>query len=232
MSFGTVLSLLLAWLLLGCAGPPNTESISRHMYKQKTTNQDPKQQEEAETNGPAGAQVATFGQGCFWCAEAIFESLKGVISVTSGYSGGQVPNPTYEQVCTGQTGHAEVVQIVFDPKVITYEELLEVFWLTHDPTTPNRQGNDIGPQYRSIILYHNEDQKRLAEKAKAELEKVGAWDQPIVTEIVAFEVFYPAEEYHQNYFARNPDKAYCQAVIRPKMEKFRKVFKSKLKDGQ
>jgi peptide-methionine (S)-S-oxide reductase len=135
-------------------------------------------------------------------------------------------------VCTGQTGHAEVVQIVFDPKVITYEELLEVFWLTHDPTTPNRQGNDIGPQYRSIILYHNEDQKRLAEKAKAELEKVGAWDQPIVTEIVPFEVFYPAEEYHQNYFARNPDKAYCQAVIRPKMEKFRKVFKSKLKDGQ
>jgi peptide-methionine (S)-S-oxide reductase len=184
-----------------------------------------------QTNPPAGSETATFGQGCFWCAEAIFESLKGVISVTSGYSGGRVPNPTYEQVCTGETGHAEVVQIVFDPKVITYEELLEVFWLTHDPTTPNRQGNDIGTQYRSIILYHNEEQKRIAEKAKAELEKVGAWEKPIVTEIVPFEAFYPAEEYHQNYFARNPDKAYCQAVIRPKMEKFRKVFKSKLKDG-
>lgn len=226
MSLGAALSPLLAWLLLGCAGPAQTASISTSMEQQNTSH--PQQD---QTNPPAGSETATFGQGCFWCAEAIFESLKGVISVTSGYSGGRVPNPTYEQVCTGETGHAEVVQIVFDPKVITYEELLEVFWLTHDPTTPNRQGNDIGTQYRSIILYHNEEQKRIAEKAKAELEKVGAWEKPIVTEIVPFEAFYPAEEYHQNYFARNPDKAYCQAVIRPKMEKFRKVFKSKLKDG-
>ena len=175
-------------------------------------------------------ETATFGSGCFWCTEAVFERLNGVHKVVSGYAGGTVENPTYEQVCSGKTGHAEVTQITYDPKVITYDELLEVFWRTHDPTTLNRQGNDVGTQYRSVIFYHNEEQKRLAEKYKEELNKSGAWDKPIVTEIKPFTNFYPAENYHQNYYDNNPAQPYCSFVITPKVEKFEKVFKDKLKN--
>lgn len=174
-------------------------------------------------------QKATFGSGCFWCTEAIFENLNGVHSVVSGYAGGHVLNPTYEEVCTGTTGHAEVTQITYDPSLISYDELLEIFWKTHDPTTLNRQGNDVGPQYRSVIFYHNEEQKKLAEKYKTELDKSGAWDKPIVTEISPLTNFFPAEKYHQDYYNNNPNQGYCAFVIAPKLEKFRKVFKDKLK---
>jgi len=178
---------------------------------------------------PAGMQQATFGTGCFWCSEAIFQRLKGVHSVVSGYSGGDVKNPTYEQVCSKTTGHAEVVQITFDPGVITFPELLEVFWKTHDPTTKDRQGNDVGPQYRSVIFYHNGEQKKLAEEYKQKLDKSGAFDAPVVTEITAYGAFYPAENYHQNYFNLNGRQPYCSFVIRPKVDKFTEVFKNKLK---
>ncbi|HVZ57165.1 MAG TPA: peptide-methionine (S)-S-oxide reductase MsrA [Chitinophagaceae bacterium] len=174
--------------------------------------------------------TATFGTGCFWCTEALFKELEGVISVTSGYSGGTVPHPTYTEVCTGQTGHAECVQIVYDPAKISFDELLEVFWQVHDPTTLNRQGADVGTQYRSAIFYHNEEQRQKAEKYKADLDKSGAFDRPIVTEITRFSAFYPAEKYHQDYYANNKNSnPYCSIVIRPKLEKFEKVFKNKLK---
>lgn len=171
----------------------------------------------------------TLGAGCFWCVEAVFQQLNGVISVTSGYAGGHTENPTYKEVCTGTTGHAEVAQIVYDPAKITLDELLEVFWQTHDPTTLNRQGNDEGTQYRSAIFYHNQKQKEIAEKYKKELDASGAWDKPIITEISPLTKFYKAENYHQNYYNQNGDQAYCTYVIRPKLEKFRKVFKDKLK---
>ncbi len=174
-------------------------------------------------------ETATFGSGCFWCTEAIFEQLEGVIDVTSGYSGGHVPNPTYKQVTTGTTGHAEVCQITYDPQIISYDELLKVFWSTHDPTTLNRQGNDVGTQYRSVIFYHNEKQKELAEKYKSKLEEAKIFPNPIVTEISPFTNFYKAEDYHQNYYELNPDQAYCSFVITPKVEKFKKIFKNKLK---
>ena len=174
--------------------------------------------------------IATFGAGCFWCVEAVFQSLKGVDKVVSGYSGGHVKDPTYRQVCTGTTGHAEVCQIYYDPSVITFTELLEVFWSTHDPTTPNRQGNDIGPQYRSVIFYHNDVQKDLAKKYKDKLNQSGAYENPVITEIVPFKTFYEAEDYHQEYFDLNPTQPYCTFVIQPKMDKFRKVFKAKLKE--
>jgi peptide-methionine (S)-S-oxide reductase len=173
--------------------------------------------------------TATFGTGCFWCTEAIFQQLEGVLKVSSGYSGGNVPNPSYEAVCTGTTGHAECIQVVYDPQKISYDELLEVFWQTHDPTTLNRQGNDVGTQYRSVIFYHNAAQKEKAEKYKAELNKSGAWDNPVVTEISPFKEFYVAENYHQDYYNQNGSQPYCYYVIRPKLEKFQKVFKSKLK---
>ncbi|PVD53358.1 peptide-methionine (S)-S-oxide reductase [Terrimonas sp.] len=175
-------------------------------------------------------QIATFGTGCFWCTEAVFQQLKGVSKVTSGYSGGHVANPTYEQVCTKTTGHAEVIQIKYDPAVISFDELLEVFWQTHDPTTLNRQGNDVGPQYRSVIFYHTEEQKEKSEKYKAALDKSGAWTSPIVTAIEPYKNFYAAEDYHQNYYNLNGKQPYCYFVIRPKLEKFEKVFKSKLKE--
>jgi peptide-methionine (S)-S-oxide reductase len=175
-------------------------------------------------------EIATLANGCFWCTEAIFTSLEGVIQVTSGYTGGKVKNPTYKEVCSGLTGHAECLQIVYDPSKIQFEELLEVFWETHDPTTLNRQGNDVGTQYRSAIFYHTEEQKEKSIRFKEELNKSGAFDKPIVTEIAAFELFYPAEDYHQQYFEINGDSnPYCQLVVRPKVEKFRKVFKDKLK---
>ncbi|MCO5240714.1 MAG: peptide-methionine (S)-S-oxide reductase MsrA [Chitinophagaceae bacterium] len=173
--------------------------------------------------------TATFANGCFWCTEAVFQQLAGVISVTSGYSGGHVPNPTYEQVCEKNTGHAEALQIIYDSTVISFDELLEVFWKTHDPTTLNRQGNDVGPQYRSVIFYHNNLQKEKAESYKSSLDKSGAWPNPIVTAIEAFTNFYPAEDYHQNYYKLNGKAPYCQYVIRPKLEKFEKAFKHKLK---
>ena len=177
----------------------------------------------------ARRETATFANGCFWCTEAVFQQLEGVKKVTSGYSGGHVPNPTYEQVCEKNTGHAEALQIVYDPAVISFDELLEVFWKTHDPTTLNRQGNDVGPQYRSVIFYHNNTQKEKAEAYKAQLDKSGAWPDPIVTAIEPFTNFYPAEDYHQNYYKLNGKAPYCQYVIRPKLEKFEKVFKDKLK---
>ncbi|MFN3872483.1 MAG: peptide-methionine (S)-S-oxide reductase MsrA [Ignavibacterium sp.] len=173
--------------------------------------------------------VATFGSGCFWCTEAIFERVKGVQKVISGYSGGTTENPTYKEVCTGTTGHAECTQIYYDPSVISYDELLEIFWKTHDPTTLNRQGNDIGTQYRSVIFYHNLEQKEKAEYYKKKLEEEKIWDKPIVTEIAEFKKFYPAEDYHQNYYDNNPYQGYCAFVITPKIEKFEKVFKDKLK---
>ncbi|MHA2080779.1 MAG: peptide-methionine (S)-S-oxide reductase MsrA [Candidatus Thorarchaeota archaeon] len=173
-------------------------------------------------------ELITFGSGCFWCTEAVFQQLKGVETVVSGYSGGSVEKPSYEQVTSGRTGHAEVCQIQFDPEQISFEEILEVFFNTHDPTTLNRQGNDVGTQYRSVIFYHSEEQRMIAEKVKTELDKSGSWKNPIVTEIVPFEKFYPAEGYHQNYFRNNPNQSYCRLVIAPKLDKFEKVFKLKL----
>jgi peptide-methionine (S)-S-oxide reductase len=174
-------------------------------------------------------EKATFGSGCFWCTEAIFEKLNGVESVVSGYSGGTVVNPTYKEVTTGRTGHAEVTQIIFDPKIISFKELLEVFWQTHDPTTLNQQGNDVGTQYRSAIFYHNEEQKKLAEEYKKKLEDAKVFEDPIVTEITKFDVFYTAEDYHQDYYEQNKSQPYCSFVITPKVDKFKKVFKDKLK---
>lgn len=173
--------------------------------------------------------TATFGAGCFWCVEAVFQELDGVMSVSSGYMGGAVKNPTYKEVCTGQTGHAEVARIIYDPAKISFADLLEVFWKTHDPTTLNRQGADVGTQYRSVIFYHSEEQKTEAESYKKKLDESGAWDKPLVTEISPAEIFYEAEEYHQNYYTQNGDASYCQFVIRPKMDKFRKAFADKLK---
>ncbi|MCU0427649.1 MAG: peptide-methionine (S)-S-oxide reductase MsrA [Candidatus Kapabacteria bacterium] len=182
-----------------------------------------------DTPSAGKTEIATFGSGCFWCTEAIFQRVEGVVKVVSGYEGGTVKNPTYKQVCEGTTGHAECTQITFDPAKVSYDELLKIFWKTHDPTTLNRQGNDVGTQYRSVIFYHNEQQKVLAEKYKKELNASGAWDNPIVTEISATSTFYPAEDYHQNYFNDNPGQGYCAFVIRPKVEKFEAVFKDKLK---
>jgi peptide-methionine (S)-S-oxide reductase len=177
--------------------------------------------------------TATFGTGCFWCTEALFEQLDGVVKVTSGYSGGQVPNPTYKQVCTGETGHAECVQIQYEPNKISFDELLEVFWQVHDPTTLNRQGADVGTQYRSVIFYHNNEQKQKAEHYKAELDKSEAFKNPIVTEIAPATTFYAAEDYHQEYYENNKNSnPYCAIVIRPKMEKFQKVFGKKLKGAE
>lgn len=173
-------------------------------------------------------ELATFGSGCFWCTEAIFQQVKGVVKVVSGYSGGKVKNPSYKEVCTGLTGHAEVVQITYNPSVISYDELLEIFWQTHDPTTLNRQGNDVGTQYRSVIFYHNEEQKRKAEFYKKKLDEAGVFNRPIVTELSPFTEFYPAEDYHQNYYRLNPAAPYCTYVIAPKLEKFKKVFADKL----
>jgi len=172
-------------------------------------------------------ELATLGGGCFWCLEPIFKDLRGVEQTVVGYSGGAVPHPTYERVCTGTTGHAEVVQITFDPRVISFKEILEVFFSVHDPTTPNRQGADVGPQYRSVIFYRDQDQKEIAEKMIQELNAAGIYDTPIVTEVLPFKAFYEAEDYHQEYFVKNPDQPYCRVVIAPKVEKFRRHHSSK-----
>src|SRR3990170_674073 len=177
-------------------------------------------------------EVATLAAGCFWCLEAVFDDLEGVTDVVSGYSGGHVPDPTYKHVCTGETGHAEVVQVAFDPGVISYRDLLKVFFTIHDPTTLNRQGADIGTQYRSAIFYHSSEQKRTAEDVIAELSAAKLWDRPIVTEVTALQTFYPAEDYHQEYFRRNPAQPYCQMVVAPKVVKFRKQYLQQLKKPQ
>jgi len=174
-------------------------------------------------------EVATLGGGCFWCLDGIFRDLKGVERVESGYAGGYTKNPSYREVCSGTTGHAEVVQVTFDPSIISYRDLLGVFFTIHDPTTLNRQGADVGTQYRSLILYHSEAQHRTADEVLADLSERGVWDNPIVTQIEPFEAFYPAEEYHQDYFAQNPDQPYCQIVIAPKVSKFRKTYLDRLK---
>ena len=210
-------AVLLTATLLSCA-----QQKEKKQYSMATTNN-------TTQVAAATTDTATFGEGCFWCTEAFFQRLEGVISVTSGYGGGHVENPTYEQVCDKTTGHVELARIVYDPSKISYDELLEVFWKTHDPTTKDRQGNDVGPQYKSVIYYHSEEQKQKAEKYKAELDKSGAWDKPIVTTIEPFKNFYPAENYHQDYYNNNQQQGYCYFVIRPKLEKFEKVFKDKLK---
>lgn len=177
----------------------------------------------------AKREVVTLGGGCFWCIEAVFPELRGVESAVSGYSGGEVPDPTYEEVCRGRTGHAEVVQVTFDPDVVSLREILQVFFTVHDPTTLNRQGADVGPQYRSAIFYHTEEQRRVAEAVIAEMERERVWEAPIVTEVTPFTRFYPAEAYHADYFRRNPTQPYCQMVVAPKVTKFRKLFRDRLR---
>jgi peptide-methionine (S)-S-oxide reductase len=214
MRYKVMLGTVLTFFFWSCAQKENPNKAMSDSYAQSST---------------IKTDTATFGTGCFWCSEAIFEQLDGVLKVTSGYSGGHVVNPTYEQVSSGTTGHAESVQIVFDPSKINFDELLKVFWQTHDPTSLNKQGNDEGPQYRSVIFYRNSLQKQKAEYYKDELDKSGAFPKPIVTAIEPYENFYVAEDYHQNYYTNNPNQPYCYFVIRPKLEKFEKVFKDKLK---
>lgn len=185
--------------------------------------------ETKQETGKSHLQIATFAAGCFWCVEAQYQQLEGVDTVVSGYLGGHVDNPTYKEVCTGTTGHAEACNIYYDPAVISYDELLAAFWVAHDPTTLNRQGNDVGTQYRSAIFYHNEEQKQKAEEYKKKLNDEKAFSGPIVTEISPYAKFYVAEEYHQNYYNQNTNQGYCQFVVKPKMDKFKKVFADKLK---
>lgn len=187
-------------------------------------------QTEEEPMNTENLEEATFGAGCFWCVEAVFEELKGVKSVKAGYAGGKIKNPTYRQVASGTTDHAEVARILYDPSVITYEQLLTVFWHTHDPTTLNRQGPDVGPQYRSVIFYHNEEQRKIAEQSLEEVDKSDLWEDPIVTKIQPIKNYSEAEDYHQNYYENNPNAGYCQVVIAPKLKKFRKEFSHLLKD--
>jgi len=196
----------------------------------KKTNNDNSTKSEYFTSTIKIMDTATFGAGCFWCVEAIFQDLIGVESVQSGYSGGKIKEPTYREVTSGKTGHAEVVQIMYNPEKISFDERLEVFWQTHDPTTLNKQGADVGTQYRSVVFYHNEDQKNKAESYKSKLNQSGAFDKPIVTEIAEFQAFYKAEDYHQNYFNENKEAPYCTYVIKPKLDKYKKVFKDKMKD--
>lgn len=184
---------------------------------------------DAPPSAPRPTETATLGGGCFWCTEAVFSELAGVASVTPGYSGGTVPRPTYEQVCTGRTGHAEVVQVTFDPTVVSYHDLLTVFMTTHDPTSLNRQGDDIGTQYRSVIFFHSPAQRATAQQVIGELESEGVWKRKIVTELAPLTDFFPAEEYHRDYFRRNPGSGYCRIVIAPKVAKFRKKFADRLK---
>jgi len=183
----------------------------------------------ATNNGGQGLETATLGGGCFWCLEAVFERLEGVEKVVSGYTGGRVPDPSYELVCSGLTGHAEVVQITFDPSVLPYRELLEIFFVFHDPTTLNRQGNDVGTQYRSAIYYHSPEQERTAREVIAQLERDRTWDDAIVTEVTPLDRFYPAEEDHRQYFQRNPTRMYCQAVVAPKVAKLRREYAGRLR---
>jgi peptide-methionine (S)-S-oxide reductase len=211
-SLKAILIFLLVPLMAGCS---NHTPIQQHMN--------------TEVINPTTLDTATFGAGCFWCTEAVYEQLNGVISVTPGYSGGTTKNPTYRDVCSGLTGHAEVAQIVYDTTKISFSELLEVFWTAHDPTTLNRQGADHGTQYRSVIFYHNQEQKELAEKYRKKLNEEHAYPDPVITEISPLTVFYKAEDYHMAYYDKNGNAPYCQRVIEPKVDKIRKVFKDKLK---
>jgi peptide-methionine (S)-S-oxide reductase len=228
-----VIGISTAFLTLGttsCVAKPSAQNNTDKQSSPSAERTIPVVTVNEPTPTPSGkTEVATFGSGCFWCTEAIFQRVDGVLKVVSGYEGGTVKNPSYKEVCEGTTGHAECTQITFDPAKVSYDELLKIFWKTHDPTTLNRQGNDVGTQYRSVIFYHNEQQKATAEKYKKELSASGAWDKPLVTEIAATSTFYPAEAYHQNYFNDNPGQGYCAFVIRPKVEKFEAVFKEKLK---
>ncbi|NIG54661.1 peptide-methionine (S)-S-oxide reductase MsrA [Chitinophaga sp. Cy-1792] len=210
--------LLLTMALSACAQNKKTKSAAKE-----------KVNEDMELKNNPHLQAATFGAGCFWCSEAQFQTLEGVVKVESGFSGGTVPNPSYEDVCTGTTGHAEVIEVTYDTTKISYDELLQAFWVSHDPTQLNRQGNDVGTQYRSVIFYHNQEQKEKAEYYKKKLQESGAWSKPIVTEIAPFKVFYKAEDYHQNYYNQNGNEPYCHYVIQPKLEKFKKVFADHLK---
>ena len=218
-----------AFLLLA-AGCQRATSPSLESTAMATEPRSESPQPTAAATGSEKLETATFGSGCFWCTEAVFQQLRGVKTVVSGYSGGNVENPTYEDICTGRTGHAEVIQVTYDPAVISFDELLKVFWQTHDPTTPNQQGNDVGTQYRSAVFYRTDDQRRTAEQYKQQLDAAKTFPRPIVTEITPLKNFYPAEKYHQNYFNLNPSQSYCQFVIRPKLEKFNKEFKTLLKD--
>lgn len=214
------LALVLGFTQMSCGQTPKPDS--KKVFAGKASPQSPKMENKLDT--------VTFGSGCFWCTEAIFLQLEGVESAISGYSGGQTKNPTYKEICTGQTGHAEVVQVVFNPSKISFSELLEAFWSSHDPTTLNRQGADVGTQYRSVIYYHNEEQKKLSEAFKTQLNTENAFGKPVVTEISPIDTFYIAEDYHQDYYALNGNAPYCRAVIAPKLDKFRKVFADKLKE--
>lgn len=184
----------------------------------------------SKTNHSDEIEIATLGGGCFWCLEAAFDEIKGVINVESGYAGGEFENPTYEQVCTGNTGHAEVVHVTFNPNKISFKEILEIFFNTHDPTTLNRQGADVGSQYRSVIFYHNQNQRSIAKQIITEFEGSKTWDNPILTSIEPFNIFYKAEDYHERYFIRNPESGYCRVVIAPKISKLRKKYRKKLKN--
>jgi len=206
-------------------------AISMNACAQPQKNESNKQKPQIKSSSME-TETITFGSGCFWCTEAIFQQVKGVEKVVSGYSGGHVVNPTYEQVCEKNTGHAEVCQLTFDPSQVSVDELLEIFWQTHDPTTLNQQGNDVGPQYRSVVFYHNEMQKQRAEFFLNELSKSGAYEKPIVTTIEPYKNFYKAENYHQDYYKQNGSQPYCYFVIRPKVEKFEKAFKDKMKPKQ
>jgi peptide-methionine (S)-S-oxide reductase len=226
--------LLLAWVLVGlaaCERGVKAERAEESGVSEKAKSGGAAEGDEAtgKPAEPAGTKLATFGGGCYWCVEAVFERVEGVLGAESGFSGGLAPNPTYEDVCGGDTGHAEVVQVRYDPRKVRYEQLLEIFWKTHDPTTPNRQGADVGTQYRSVVFFHDEEQKKVAESVKADLEAAKAFDRPIVTQIAPFEGFWPAPEKHQGFYDANRDHGYCRAVIAPKIEKLEKVFRDRLK---
>lgn len=213
-----LVSILSFFIFMSCNQAQNSNSS----YVSKTSKRNMK-------NMKSDFEMATFGGGCYWCIEVLFQRLEGVEKVESGFSGGQLKDPTYKEICTGKTGHAEVIQITFDTTKITFEEILKVFFTMHDPTTLNRQGNDVGTQYRSVIFYHNENQKTISEEIIKELNNVKAYSSPIVTQVVPFDKFYKAEDYHQNYYNENSDEGYCRFVIQPKIEKFEKVFKDRLK---
>lgn len=214
----SAVTLVLVLTLFSCAKSQQTEQTQM--------------EETLDSSQMTNLDTATFGAGCFWCVEAVFQDMKGVVKVESGYAGGHKVNPTYKDVCTGTTGHAEVARIWFDPKVISYETLLEIFWHAHDPTTLNRQGGDVGTQYRSVIFYHNDRQKEIAEASKAETDSSGLWPDPIVTQIQPVPAYYPAEDYHQNYFNNNPNQGYCRAVVGPKVQKIRKKYHHLLKSAE
>ena len=219
-----IFSTLMAFLSLSACAQSNSKAMNTDQNQDAPATP-------IEVKVPQGMDAATFGNGCFWCTEAVFDRLAGVQSVEPGYSGGHIKNPAYKEVCTGRTGHAEVARIVYDPSVVSYAELLEVFFATHDPTTLNRQGNDVGPQYRSAIFYHSEEQRRVAEVSLQVADESGVWRDPIVTEVSPLINYYSAESYHNDYYENNPEQPYCQYVVRPKVDKFIKQFRSKLKEG-